>query len=230
MRILLVEDEVRLAASLARGLQADGIDADIAHDGPDGLWRAREGSYDAVVLDVMLPGMNGYEVCRQLRADHVWTPILMLTAKDGEYDEAEGLDLGADDYLRKPCSQVVLAARLRALARRTPAPRPAEICVGSLCLDPATRLVHRGGVPLALTAREFAVLDALLRRAPAVVTKDELLRSVWGMDFDGDPNIVEVYVGYLRRKVDRPFGAATIRTIRGAGYQAVGPVTTTSTP
>jgi DNA-binding response OmpR family regulator len=221
MRILIVDDEARLADSVARGLLADGIDADIATDGYDGLWRAREGTYDAIVLDVMLPGLNGFQVCRQLRADEVWTPILMLTAKDGEYDEAESLDLGADDYLRKPCSHVVLSARLRALARRVPSPRPALLTAGDLLLDPATRAARRGSTPIELTSREFAVLEALLRRAPEVVAKDELLRTVWGMDFDGDPNIVEVYVGYLRRKVDRPFGRESLRTVRGAGYRVV---------
>jgi DNA-binding response OmpR family regulator len=221
MRILIVDDEARLADSVARGLLADGIDADIATDGYDGLWRAREGTYDAIVLDVMLPGLNGFQICRQLRADEVWTPILMLTAKDGEYDEAESLDLGADDYLRKPCSHVVLSARLRALARRVPPPRPALLTAGDLLLDPATRAARRGSTPIELTSREFAVLEALLRRAPEVVAKDELLRTVWGMDFDGDPNIVEVYVGYLRRKVDRPFGRESLRTVRGAGYRVV---------
>ena len=161
MRVLLVEDEVRLATSVARGLEADGIDADLEHDGLDGLWRAREGSYDAIVLDIMLPGMNGYEICRTLRAEKVWTPILFLTAKDGEFDEAEGLDIGADDYLRKPFSHVVLSARLRALARRGAGARPAVIEVGDLTLDPSTRTCARAETRIQLTPREFAVLEAL---------------------------------------------------------------------
>ena len=222
MRILIVEDEERLAASVARGLEADGFDVDVVHDGTDGLWRAREGRYAAIVLDIMLPGMNGYEVCRTLRAEENWTPILMLTAKDGEYDEAEGLELGADDYLRKPFSHVVLTARLRALARRGTGAAPAMVhAVGDLTLDPATRRCERSGVGVDLTPREFAVLESLMRRHPDVVPKQELIDDVWGIDFDGDPNIVEVYVGYLRRKVDKPFGVATVRTVRGVGYQVV---------
>lgn len=169
----------------------------------------------------MLPGMNGYEVCRTLRAEDDWTPILMLTAKDGEYDEAEGLELGADDYLRKPFSLMVLVARLRALVRRGQAAPSLVRQVGDLVLDPGTRSCRRGGDPIELTPREFAVLEVLMRRAPDVVAKHELIDEVWGIDFDGDPNIVEVYVGYLRRKIDRPFSVATLRTVRGVGYQVV---------
>ena len=221
MRILVVDDEERLANSIARGLEADGFAVDVVHDGIDGLWRAREGQYAAIVLDIMLPGMNGYEVCRTLRNEDNWTPILLLTAKDGEYDEAEGLELGADDYLRKPFSHMVLTARLRALARRT-ASAPAMVHeVGDLRLDPATRRCTRGEDVVELTPREHAVLETLMRRHPEVIPKQELIDDVWGIDFDGDPNIVEVYIGYLRRKVDKPFGVATVRTVRGVGYQVV---------
>lgn len=219
MRVLLVEDETRLAASVARGLEAESMSVDIAADGLDGLWRAREGKYDVIVLDIMLPEMNGYEVCRTLRSEEVWTPILMLTAKDGEYDEADAFELGADDYLRKPFSHVVLVARLRSLGRRAISPRPNNLRVGDLDLDPSTMSCARGGVAVDLTPREFALLEALMRRSPEVVPKDELLGLVWGMDFEGDPNIIEVYIGYLRRKIDRPFDAASLRTVRGAGYQ-----------
>ena len=223
MRLLLVEDEPTLAGSIRRGLEAEGFAVDHATDGHDGLWRAREGSYDAIVLDIMLPAMNGYEICRTLREEEIWTPILMLTAKDGEYDEADAFELGADDYLRKPFSHVVLVARLRSLARRGSAPRPSSITVGDLELNPATMTCRRGDTPIELTPREFSVLETLLRRSPGVVSKTELLDSVWGVDFDGDPNIVEVYVGYVRRKIDRPFGTETVRTVRGVGYQVTVP-------
>ncbi|HMC08998.1 MAG TPA: response regulator transcription factor, partial [Actinomycetota bacterium] len=195
-----------------------GFDVDVAHDGPDGLWRAREGSYDAIVLDVLLPGMHGYRVCRTLRDEGVWTPILILTAKDGEYDEAEALDTGADDFLSKPFSFVVLVARLRALLRRGVRPRPSVLAAGDLLLDPAARSCRRGGVDIALTPREFSLLEYLLRRAGEAVSKTEILEHVWDYDFEGDPNIVEVYVGYLRRKIDGPFGRRGIETVRGAGY------------
>lgn len=226
MRVLVVEDEPQLAAALADGLVAEGFDVDVVHDGLDGLWRARETSYAAIVLDILLPGMNGYKVCRTLRADGVWTPILMLTAKDGEEDEAEALDTGADDFLSKPFSFLVLVARLRALLRRGATPRPAVLEVGTLTLDPATRACERSGTPVSLTAREFALLELLMRRSDAVVPKRELLDEVWGPDFAGDPNIVEVYVGYLRKKVDAPFELQTIQTVRGAGYRLL-PDTTT---
>jgi len=218
---LLVEDEPTLADSVGRGLGAEGIDVDHVVDGADGLWRAREGAYDAIILDIMLPSMNGYEICRTLRQDDIWTPILILTAKDGEYDEADAFELGADDYLRKPFSQVVLVARLRSLARRGSAPRPDDITIGDLMVSPGQMMCRRAGEPVALTPREFAVLEALVRRHPNVVSKQELIDAVWGMDFDGDPNIVEVYVGYLRRKIDKPFGRASLRTVRGVGYQMV---------
>ncbi len=221
VRILVVDDEQRLARSIGRGLEAEGFDVDVVHDGLDGLWRAREGSYAAIVLDIMLPGMNGYEVCRTLRAEDNWTPILLLTAKDGEYDEAEGFELGADDYLRKPFSHVVLTARLRALARRSSGAPALVLRVGELALDPGTRRCTRGDSVVELTPREHAVLESLMRRAPDVVPKQDLLDEVWGIDFEGDPNIVEVYVGYLRRKIDKPFAVNAVRTVRGVGYQVV---------
>jgi two-component system, OmpR family, response regulator len=221
VRVLVVEDEVRLGAAIERGLAAEGFSVDLVHDGLEGLWRAREQAYSAVVLDILLPGMNGYEVCRTLRSEEVWTPILMLTAKSGEYDEAEALDTGADDFLSKPFSFVVLVARLRALVRRGGSPRPPALECGDLVLDPATRRCTRGGVIVDLTGREFALLERLLRRPNEVVEKSELLDDVWGHDFAGDPNVVEVYVGYLRRKLDAPFGRRSIQTVRGAGYRLV---------
>jgi DNA-binding response OmpR family regulator len=219
VRVLIVEDEVALAQAVQDGLQAEGYDVDVVHDGNDGLWRAREGSYDAIVLDILLPGMNGYKVCETLRDEGVWTPILMLTAKDGEWDEAEALDTGADDFLSKPFSFVVLLARLRALFRRGAPPRPAVLEVGPLRLDPGTRRAERDGESIKLTAREFALLEYLVRKDGNVASKAEILDHVWGIDFAGDPNVVEVYVGYLRKKIDAPFGVETIKTVRGAGYQ-----------
>ena len=221
MRVLVVEDEVRLGEAVARGLEAEGFAVDLVHDGLEGLWRAREQPYAAVVLDILLPGMNGYEVCRTLRTEQVWTPILMLTAKSGEYDEAEALDTGADDFLSKPFSFVVLVARLRALVRRGGSPRPPVLSCGDVELDPVTRVCARGGVSVELTAREFDVLERLMRRAGEVVRKSELLDDVWGQDFEGDANVVEVYIGYLRRKLDAPFGRRSIVTVRGAGYRVV---------
>jgi len=221
MRVLIVEDEVTLAEAIARGLAAEGIDADVVHDGLDGLWRAQEFRYDAIVLDLLLPGANGFKVCRTLRAANVWTPVLVLTAKAGEYDEAEALDTGADDFLSKPFSFVVLLARLRALVRRGSDPRPAMLSAGTLVLDPFDRRCTRGGVDVPLTARETALLEALLRRDGGVVAKRTLLDEVWGADFAGDINIVDVYLGYLRRKVDQPFGLTTIETVRGVGHRVV---------
>jgi two-component system OmpR family response regulator len=221
MRVLLVEDESRLAAAVARGLRAEGFDVEVVDDGTEGYWRARHRPYGAIVLDILLPGMNGYQVCRKLREEGVTTPILMLTAKDGEYDEAEALDLGADDYLRKPFSYVVLVARLRALQRRGDTSRPAALAAGDLCYDPASHGCRRGATPITLTAREASLLEYLLVRRGDVVDKHELLDAVWGADADRDPNVVEVYIGYLRRKVDRPFGRSSIRTVRGAGYRVV---------
>jgi DNA-binding response OmpR family regulator len=218
MRVLVVEDEVHLADAITDGLRAEGFDVDAVHDGIDGLWRAREGSYDAIVLDILLPGMNGYRVCKTLREEGVWTPVLILTAKDGEYDEAEALDTGADDFLSKPFSFVVLLARLRALFRRGAPPRPAVLEFGPLRLDPATRKVANGDTEVTLTAREFALLEYLMRRDGSVASKSEILDHVWGMDFAGDPNVVEVYIGYLRRKLDQPDSEQLIKTVRGAGY------------
>ncbi|MGH9004044.1 MAG: response regulator transcription factor, partial [Acidimicrobiia bacterium] len=185
MRVLIVEDEVRLADALRRGLEAEGFVVDVAADGEEGLWRAREGTYDAIVLDIMLPGMNGYRVCSALREAGDWTPILMLTAKDGKFDEAEALDTGADDFLSKPFSFMVLVARLRALVRRGATPRPRELMAGDLALNPIHRTCRRGDVPIELTRRECTLLEALLRHAGTGVTKTQLLREVWGEDFDG---------------------------------------------
>lgn len=215
MRLLIVEDEKRLAISLARGLTAEGFAVDVVHDGLEGLHRASEGAYDLVVLDIMLPGMNGYRVCAALRAVGHEVPILMLTAKDGEYDEAEGLDTGADDYLTKPFSYVVLVARVRALLRRRGGSASPVVTVGALRMDTAARRIHLGGDEIVLTTKEFAVLEQLALRAGQLVSKAEILEHVWDFAYDGDPNIVEVYVSTLRRKL----GAAAIRTVRGAGYR-----------
>ncbi len=219
MRLLVVDDEVRLVDALRRGLEAEGFVVDVAHTGPDGLHLAREHTYDAIVLDVMLPGLSGYRIARALRADGNWVPVLMLTAKDGEYDEADGLDVGADDYLTKPFSFVVLIARLRALLRRAAPPRPAVLAAGDLTLDPASRQVSRDGTDVPLTPKEFALLEYLLRHAGDVVSKTDILTHVWDAHYDGDPNIVEVYIGYLRRKLDTPFGRRALQTVRGAGYR-----------
>ncbi|MCX4548130.1 response regulator transcription factor [Streptomyces sp. NBC_01387] len=218
MRLLIVEDEKRLARSLAAGLTAEGFAVDVVHDGLEGLYRAGEIPYDLVVLDIMLPGMNGYRVCAALRAAGNDVPILMLTAKDGEYDEAEGLDTGADDYLTKPFSYLVLVARIRALIRRRSAGRPSPVLTaGELSIDTATRRVHCAEGEVALTAKEFAVLEQLAVRAGEVVGKPEILEHVWDFAYEGDPNIVEVYVSALRRKL----GAGRIETVRGAGYRLV---------
>jgi len=219
VRILVVEDEKRLAESLRAGLEAEGYAVDVAHDGREGLWMATESRYAAVILDIMLPGLNGYRVCQRLRGAGCGTPVLMLTAKDGEYDEAEALDTGADDYLAKPFSFVVLLARLRALVRRGGGARPVSVVVGDLTLDPAGLRCRRGDTPIALTPKEFAVLYGLARRPGEVVSKQELLAQAWDFAFDGDPNIVEVYVSYLRKKIDQPYGRSAIQTIRGAGYR-----------
>ncbi|WP_433893852.1 response regulator transcription factor [Streptomyces sp. CA-111067] len=219
MRILVVEDERRLARLLKDGLGREGFAVDLAHDGGEGLWLATEQPYDVIVLDVMLPVLHGYAVCEKLRAAGNWTPILMLTAKDGEQDEAEALDTGADDYLSKPFSYVVLLARLRALVRRGLRERPAVLSVGDLRVDPAGLRCSRGDVRIALTPKEFAVLHCLARRAGEVVTKSELLAWAWDFAYDGDSNVVEVYISALRRKIDRPFGLTTLSTVRGAGYR-----------
>jgi DNA-binding response OmpR family regulator len=214
-----VEDERRLADLVKGGLTGEGFAVDVAHDGRDGLWLATENDYDVIVLDVMLPRMNGYTLCSRLREAGDWTPIMMLTAKDGIYDEAEALDNGADDYLSKPFSYVVLLARLRALMRRGGTERPVSITVGDLVIDPAGLRCRRGAVEVALTPKEFAVLHGLARRAGEVVSKSELLAQAWDFSYNGDPNIVEVYISALRRKIDQPFGRSTLVTVRGAGYR-----------
>ncbi|MGJ6965261.1 response regulator transcription factor [Streptosporangium sp. G11] len=219
MRVLLVEDEKRLAHLLKEGLAGEGFAVDVAYDGRDGLWMATENPYDVIVLDVMLPRMNGYTVCAKLRDAENWTPILMLTAKDGVHDEAEALDTGADDFLSKPFSYVVLLARLRALVRRGGGARPVSIVVGDLTVDPAGLRCRRGDVEIALTPKEFAVLHGLARRQGEVVSKSELLAQAWDFAYDGDPNIIEVYVSALRRKIDSPFGRSSLVTVRGAGYR-----------
>ena len=219
MRILLVDDEVRFADGVRRGLEAERMAVDVVHTGADGLRLAADHDYDAIILDVMLPGMSGYRVCQALRDGDDWTPVLFLTAKDGEWDEVEGLDTGGDDWLTKPFSYPVLVARLRALIRRGVRERPAVLEAGDLRLDPAARRVHRGVAEVPLTARELSVLDFLMRRRDQVVTKREVIANVWGDDVDVDPNIVEVYVGHLRAKLDRPFGRRSIETVRGVGYR-----------
>ncbi|MCW2754864.1 MAG: response regulator receiver [Marmoricola sp.] len=219
MRILVVEDEKRLAASLRTGLEAEGFAVDVAHDGGEGLWYARENTYDAILLDIMLPVLNGYKVCETLRAEEIWTPILMLTAKDGDWDQIEALDTGADDYVTKPFSFIVLLARLRSLLRRGATERPATLSVGDLELDPASRIVTRAGTELSLTSRELSLLEFLMRRRGEVVTKAQILNHVWDYAFEGDPNIIEVYIGRLRRKIDKPFGRTDIETLRGSGYR-----------
>ncbi|WP_331768255.1 response regulator transcription factor [Embleya sp. NBC_00896] len=221
MRVLVVEDEVPLAETVRQGLADAGFNVDVVHTGTDGLWAATEKAYDVIVLDIMLPGLNGYRVCERLRAAGVWTPVLMLTAKDGEYDQADAFDLGADDYLTKPFSFVVLTARLRALVRRGAPVRPVVLTVGDLSLDPARHRVERAGEEVRLTPREFSLLCFLMRRAGDVVTKTEILENVWDTHYDGPANVVEVYVGYLRRKIDQPFFHHSIQTVRGSGYRLV---------
>jgi two-component system OmpR family response regulator len=222
MRVLVVEDERRLADGVRRGLEAEGFAVDVAATGTDGLWMARENSYSIILLDIMLPGISGYRICETLRAEQNWTPILMLTAKDGEWDQVEALDTGADDYLSKPFSFAILLARIRALLRRGAAARPAVLEAGDIRLDPSTRRVSRGDTLIDVTAREFAVLEYLMRHRGEVVTKRAVLDGVWDTDFEGDPNIVEVYIGHLRNKLDRPFDRASIETLRGAGYRLAG--------
>jgi two-component system OmpR family response regulator len=215
----VVEDEERVASAVKRGLEAEGFAVDVALTGTDGLWLAQENDYDVIVLDILLPGVNGYRICSTLREAGDTTPILMLTAKTGEYDEAEALDTGADDYLTKPFSYVVLVAHLRALLRRAGRAATVTYEAGDLRLDPALHRVWRAGTEIALTAREFSVLEYLLSRAGEVVPKRDIVEHVWDFDFEGDPNIVEVYVGRLRRRIDEPFNRRAIETIRGAGYR-----------
>ncbi|SMQ57814.1 response regulator transcription factor [Agreia sp. VKM Ac-1783] len=219
MRVLVVEDEKRLAEGLKRGLEAEGFAVDVASTGTDGLWLATENDYSVILLDIMLPGMSGYRVCERLRAAENWTPVLMLTAKDGEWDQVEALDTGADDYLTKPFSFAILLARIRALIRRGQSERPAVLEAGDIRVDPSTREVTRGAERIDVTAREFAVLEYLMRRKGDVVSKRDIIDNVWDDDFDGEQNIVEVYVGHLRNKLDRPFGRHAIETLRGAGYR-----------
>lgn len=221
MRVLVVDDEPALRESLRRGLVAGGWTVETAQDGELGLEMAAEGGFDVLVLDIMMPRRSGYEVVREMRRRGLWTPVLMLTAKDGEYDEADAFDLGADDYLVKPFSFVVLEARLRALVRRGAPERPASFEAGDLVVDPAAREVRRGQTRIPVTAREYAVLEYLIRHRGQVVSKAQILQAVWDSAYDGDDNIVEVYVGYLRRKIDVPFGAGAIETVRGQGYRLV---------
>jgi DNA-binding response OmpR family regulator len=219
VRILIVEDDHVVADAVRRGLEREGFAVDVAADGTEGLWRVTETPYDAVVLDIMLPGMSGYEICARMRAADNWSPVLMLTARDGDVDEARALDTGADDYLSKPFSYVVLLARLRALLRRGQRERPAVLSAGDLRLDPAAHQVWRGDEPVELTPRQFSLLEFLIRRRGDVLSKSEILEHVGDFAFEGDPNIVEVYVGQLRRRVDEPFGRSSLQTVRGVGYR-----------
>ncbi len=219
MRLLVVDDDKHLLGALKRGLEAEGFAVDVALDGIEGHWYARENSYDAIVLDIMLPGLRGDELCALLREEGNWTPILMLTAKVGTQDEALALNTGADDFLSKPFSYVVLVARIRALLRRGGSERPTVLVAGDLSLDPASHLVSRAGTPIKLTPRQFSLLEFLLRRAGDVVSKTEILKHVWDFAFEGDPNIVEVYVRQLRLRIDEPFGRKSLQTVRLVGYR-----------
>src|SRR5919201_2878761 len=219
MRVLVVEDDVRMAAAIRRGLQAETIVADVATRGEDALWMVGATEFDAVVLDVMLPGIDGFETCRRLRDDGVWAPIIMLTARDSIEDRVQGLDQGADDYLVKPFSLAELLARLRALARRSPVERPTVLEVGDLRLDPATRQVWRGEHEISLSPKEFALMETFMRRAGEVLSRYQLLDLAWDYEYENRSNVVDVYVRYLREKIDRPFGVQSIETVRGAGYR-----------
>jgi two-component system OmpR family response regulator len=219
MRVLVVEDDLKMADLIRRGLRADRMAADVALTSRDALWMAGSTEYDAIVLDVMLPGMDGFELCRRLRGDGVWSPVLMLTARDAVEDRVEGLDTGADDYLTKPFSFAELAARLRALARRGPLERPPVLAAGDLRLDPASRRVRRGEADIALSAREYALLETFMRRPGQVLDRFLLLEHAWDNDYENRSNVIDVYVRYLREKVDRPFGLESIETVRGAGYR-----------
>ncbi|MGD9734088.1 MAG: response regulator transcription factor [Solirubrobacterales bacterium] len=219
MRVLVVEDEVKMAALIRRGLSEQGLAVDVAGSGEDALVKAVAASYDAIVLDVILPGIDGFETCRKLRTGGIWSPVLMLTARGALEDRVAGLDGGADDYLTKPFSFAELLARLRALARRGQAERPAELEVGDLRLDPATRQVWRGEEEIELSAKEFTLLEAFMRHPGGVLTRTQLLEQAWEYDFEHRSNVIEVYIRYLRRKIDVPFGVNSLETIRGAGYR-----------
>jgi two-component system OmpR family response regulator len=219
MRVLIVEDEIKMASLIRRGLREEGLAADVAITGEDALWMAQATDYDVIVLDVMLPGIDGFETCRRLRGEGVWSPVLMLTARDGVEDRVAGLDGGADDYLTKPFSFAELVARLRALSRRGAIDKPTVLEAGGLRLDPATRQVWRGDVEIALSTKEFALLETFMRRAGEVLSRYQLLEHAWDYAYENRSNVVDVYVRYLREKVDRPFGAKTIETVRGAGYR-----------
>jgi two-component system OmpR family response regulator len=219
MRVLVVEDESMMAVLLKRGLEEERYAVDVAANGEDGVWMATETRYDAIVLDVMLPDVDGFEVCRRIRRAEQWAPVLMLTARDAVQDRIRGLDAGGDDYLTKPFSFDELVARLRALVRRGAGERPALLTVGDLTLDPAAKTVRRGAEPIALTAKEFALLECFMRRAGEVLSRTQLLERVWDFAYDGDSNVVEVYVRYLREKIDRPFGRRSLETVRGMGYR-----------
>ena len=223
VEVLVIEDEVRLARALAEGLRSGGFTVTLCHNGHSGYQRAKERQADVIVLDLMLPDLSGAEVCTRLRAEGVWTPILVLTARDGVTDETDVLNLGADDYLRKPFSYAVLVARCRALLRRAASGDPVEIVVDDLVLDPRRRTLRRGETPIELTRREFALLEYLMRNRGRPRTKQEILDHVWGVGYARDANVVEVYVGYLRRKVDAPFGTSSVQTVRGQGYVLEGP-------
>jgi two-component system OmpR family response regulator len=219
MRVLIVEDEVKMASLIRRGLREDGLAADVAVNGEDALWMAGSTAYDAIVLDVMLPGIDGFETCRRLRGDGVWSPVLMLTARDAPEDRVAGLDGGADDYLSKPFSFAELLARLRALARRGSVERPTVLAVGDLRLDPATHRVWRGDTEIQLSSKEFAMLETFMRRPDEVLSRYQLLEHAWDYEYENRSNVVDVYVRYLREKVDRPFDVESIQTVRGAGYR-----------
>ena len=219
MRVLVVEDETKLGNLLSRGLREEGYSADLAERGEEALWMAQAVEYDAIVLDVMLPGLDGFAVCRRLRSDGVWSPVLMLTARDAVDDRVAGLDAGADDYLAKPFSFEELLARLRALTRRAPVERPAVLQAGDLRLDPAAHRAWRGDVELELSAKEFALLELFMRRPGSVLSRGQLLEGAWDMAFESRSNVVDVYVRYLREKIDRPFGRESIETVRGVGYR-----------
>jgi DNA-binding response OmpR family regulator len=219
VRVLVVDDDEKISRSLRRGLEAEGFRVDLARDGDDGLWMASEGRYDAILLDVMLPGRDGHQVCRELRAAGNWTPILALTARVRERDQTAALERGADDYLAKPFSFPVLVARIHALTRRAATRDPSPVQAGDLTIDPRQRRAWRAGNQIMLSARQFEVLEFLMRRAGRVLSKDDILAGVWGFDFEGDPNVVEVYVRRLRRQIDEPFGRRAIETLRGVGYR-----------